>query len=142
MSRKLAVCAVSAAVIGALTFVCRVITTVRAYPPAIWGRATVRLLMYYESDIGLPIWAFTAAAAILQIVFVFIVTAVVLIISANRKSFLQTMFLGLLIFAVPLTLGVMGFEPAKWVSVFPPYAITRLILTNPDGYGLPLFGRA
>lgn len=91
------------------------------------GRAAYCLPMYYESHIGLPIWALTAAAAILQIVFVFIVTAVVLIISANRKSFLQTMFLGLLIFAVPLTLGVMGFEPAKWVSVYPLYAITRLI---------------
>lgn len=103
------------------------ITTVRAYPLAMWGSAADCLPMYYESGIGLPIWAFTATAAILQIVSVFIVTAVVLVISANRKSFLQTVFLGLLILAVPLTLSVMGPEPAKWVSVYPLYAVTKLI---------------
>ncbi|MBD5383398.1 MAG: hypothetical protein HDR72_00160 [Ruminococcaceae bacterium] len=127
MSRKLAVCAVCAAVMGALPFVCRVITTARSYPLAMWGSAANCLPMYYESGIGLPIWAFAAAAAILQIVSVFIVTAVVLLISANRKSFIQTVFLGLLILAVPLTLSVMGLKPAKWVSVYPLYALTKLI---------------
>lgn len=127
MSRKTAVCAVCTAVMTLLPFVCRAVTAVKSYSLAMWTSAADCLPMYYESGIGLPIWAFAAAAVLLQIVSVFIVTAIVLLISANRKSFLQTVFLGLLILAVPLTLSVMGLEPAKWVSVYPFYALTKLI---------------
>lgn len=127
MSRKIAVCAVCAAVMTALPFVCRLTVTLRSYPLAMWGSPASCLPMYYESGIALPIWAFTGAAAILQMISVFIVTAIILLISANRKSFLQTVFLGLLILAVPLTLSVMGLEPAKWISVYPLYALTKLI---------------
>lgn len=127
MSRKITVCAVCAAIMTALPFVCRLIVTLKFYPLAMWSSAANCLPMYYESGLGLSIWAFTGAAVILQMISVFIVTAIILLISANRKSFLQTVFLGLLILAVPLTLSVMGLEPAKWISVYPLYAITELI---------------
>ena len=127
MSRKITVCAVCAAIMTALPFVCRLIVTLKFYHLSMWSSAANCIPMYYESELGLPIWAFTGAAVILQIISVFIVTAIILLISANRKSFLQTVFLGLLILAVPLTLSVMGLEPAKWISVYPLYAITKLL---------------
>lgn len=127
ISGKVITCAVCAAAMTALPFVFRLISTFRTFPVALWGSAANDLPMYYESGLALPIWAFAAAAVILQILSVLIVTAIILLISANRKSFLQTVFLGLLILAVPITLCVMGFEPAKWFSVYPLYALTKLI---------------
>ncbi len=127
MSRKITVCAVCAAVMTVLPFIFRIAVTLKYYPLSMWSSAANCLPMYYESAPVLPIWAFAAAAVILQIISVSIVTAIVLLISANRKSFLQTVFLGLLILAVPLTLSVMGLEPAKWISVYPLYALTKLI---------------
>lgn len=127
ISRKIITCAVCAAVMTVLPFVFRLISTLRTFPLALWGSVANDLPMYYESGAALPIWAFAAAAVILQILSVCIVTAVILLISANRKSFLQTVFLGLLILAVPLILSIMGLEPAKWSSVYPLYAVTKLI---------------
>ena len=127
ISGKIITCAVCAAVMTVLPFVFRLISTLRTFPLALWGSAANDLPMYYESGFALPIWAFAAAAVLLQILSVCIVTAVILLISANRKSFLQTVFLGLLILAVPLILSIMGLEPAKWVSVYPIYALTKLI---------------
>lgn len=127
ISRKMITCAVCAAVMTTLPFAFRLISTLRTFPLALWGSAANDLPMYYESGAALPIWAFAAAAVILQILSVCIVTAIILLISANRKSFLQTVFLGLLILAVPLILSVMGLEPAKWFSVYPLYSLTKLI---------------
>ncbi|MDE6728143.1 MAG: hypothetical protein K2J80_09440 [Oscillospiraceae bacterium] len=127
ISGKMITCAVCAAVMTVLPFVFRLISMFRTFPTALWGSAANDLPMYYESGFSLPIWMFAAAAVILQIMSVCIVTAMILLISANRKSFLQTVFLGLLIFAVPLTLSIMGLEPAKWFSVYPLYAFTKLI---------------
>ncbi len=127
ISRKITVCAVCAAIMTTIPFVCRMIVTFKTYSPAMWQSPANCLPMYYESGIGLPIWVFTGAVLMLQTISVFIAAAIVLLISANRKSFLQTVFLGLMILAVPLTLSVMGLEPAKWISVYPLYSITKLI---------------
>ncbi|MDE7362823.1 MAG: hypothetical protein K2N38_12920 [Oscillospiraceae bacterium] len=127
ISRKLTVCAVCAAVMTLLPFVCRLATTLRSYGLSMWNSPADCLPMYYESGVTLPIWAFTAAAVLAQVLAVEIAAAVILLISENRRSFLQTVFLGLLILAVPLTLSVMGLDAAKWASVYPLYALTGLI---------------
>lgn len=127
MSRKAAVSAVCAAIMTVLPFVCRTAAALKTYPLSMWSSPANCLPMYYETALALPIWAFMAMAVLLQIISVLIVAAIVLLISANRKSFLQTVFLGLLILAVPLTLSIMGLEPAKWISVYPLYAFTKLI---------------
>lgn len=127
ISRKIMVCAVCAAIMTVLPFIFRLIAALRTYPLAMWNSAVDNLPVYYESGLGLPIWTFASAAVILQIISVLIAAAVVLLISANRKSFLQTVFLGLLILVVPLTISVMGLETAKWFSVYPLYALTKLI---------------
>ena len=61
---------------------------------------------------------------LLQIIVMWFAAAAVMLISHKLKSGGQTVFMGLLIFALPLVVSVMGLSFMKWFSVYFVYSFS------------------
>ena len=116
---KAAVCGLCMAVMTVLPWIFRIIALSRTYLTDMWGSSAGDLPMYYESPLaGMPLWLFTLLMILLQIIVMWFIAAAVLLISHKLKSSGQTVFVGLLIFALPLVMSVMGLDFMKWFSVY------------------------
>lgn len=124
---KIAVCAVCVGIAAALPWVFRVISVKKIFPLGVWEGFASDLPMYYGLALNIPIWAFVALMIMLQILTLMLVTGVILLISYKLKSGAGTLFAGLVIFAVPSTLAVMGIDFAKWFSLYPLYALCSVV---------------
>lgn len=127
LQKKLLVCALCAAGIALLPWIFRMISISSVYPLHEWCRSIQSIPMYFTFGVGLPIWAFLILACLSQICAVALAGAIVLFFSWQRRNYLQTLFLALLILVVPLVLTVMGIDFAKWFSLYPFYGwVSRL----------------
>ncbi len=119
MAAKSAVCALCMAVMTVLPWIFRIYAVSQTYHMKMWGSSAQNLPMYYESVLAAPpIWLFTLLMILLQIVVMWVIVCAVLLLSRKLKSGGQTVFLGLLIFALPLVMSVMGLDFMKWFSVY------------------------
>lgn len=126
IKRKILVCSLCAVTMSILPWVFRIIAISAEYPLHEWQAAVQNLPPYFGFGLGMPIWLFLLAAALCQTLSILIVTAVVFSLSGWRRNYLQAVFLGLLILAVPPALAVMGFDFAKWASLYPMYSLACL----------------
>lgn len=120
--KKLAVCGAVTGVMTLLAWIFRFLSISRAYPMQEVFAKVNNLPMYFNWNIGLPIWAFIGLAVISQIVAVCLVSAAILLLSYKRKNYLGASIIALLVFAVPLILSIMGMDFVKWFSVYPIYS--------------------
>lgn len=127
ITSKIAVCTVCVTIAAALPWLFRVISVSKIFPMGRAGGFASDLPMYYGLALHIPIWAFVALMIILQILTLMIITGVLLLISRKLKSGAGTLFAGLMIFAVPPTLAVMGLDLAKWFSLYPLYAVCGMV---------------
>lgn len=123
IAAKTAVCALCMAIMTVLPWIFRILAISQTYHMKMWGSSAQNLPMYYESGLAAPpIWLFTLLMILLQIVVMWVIVSTVLLLSYKLKSGGQTLFLGLLIFALPLVMSVLGLDFMKWFSVYPVYS--------------------
>ena len=122
IGRKALVCSLCSAIMAILPWIFRIMAISKEYPLHGWSSAVQNIPLYFEVRVGMPIWLFFLMAVLCQILAIWIVGGIVLLLSGWRKSYLQTVFLGLLLLAVPAALAIMGFDFAKWVSLYPLYS--------------------
>ena len=125
LGAKAAVCGLCMAVMTVLPWVFRIAALSKTYLMDMWGSSAGDLPMYYESSLaGVPLWLFTLLMILLQIIVMWFAAAAVMLISHKLKSGGQTVFMGLLIFALPLVVSVMGLSFMKWFSVYFVYSFS------------------
>lgn len=71
--------------------------------------------------VSMPIICFILLFAFSQILSMVLVTLFTMAISIWRKNQAQTIFFALLVLAVPMLLKLLGFDIAKWFSLYPVY---------------------
>lgn len=120
----------STALSSALTLVpivCRGVHIASVYPMRSLS-APVQSIPYFSgAAISFSICDFLIIFALSQLAASAAVTAVTLALSVWRKNQAQTVFFALLILTVPLILALLGFDAAKWFSVYPVYAWTGIL---------------
>lgn len=118
---KASACVWRAAVLAGLLLVCRICRISSVYPMRSLG-AGIRNIPYFSwFTVPMPIVFFLLLFAFSQILSAVCVTLIVMAISVWRKNQAQTVFFALLILAVPMLLKLLGFEAAKWFSLYPLY---------------------
>lgn len=107
--------------------VCRGVHIASVYPMRSLS-APVQSIPYFSgAAISFSICDFLIIFALSQLAASAAVTAVTLALSVWRKNQAQTVFFALLILTVPLILALLGFDAAKWFSVYPVYAWTGIL---------------
>ena len=119
--RKTLVCIIAAAVFTSIPILCKALSISAAFPLHGLGNSIRDIPRYQDFAFSVPILVFLALFIFLQILSLIAVTLAVLGLSYWRKSHIQALFFGLLIFAVPLVLTLLGFSFAQWFSVYPIY---------------------
>lgn len=119
IGRKALVCSFCSAIMAILPWIFRIMAISKEYPLHGWSFAIQNIPQYFGLRVRMSIWLFFLTAVLCQILAIWIVSGIVLLLSGWRESYLQTVFLGLLLLAVPAALAIMGFDFAKWVSLYP-----------------------
>lgn len=127
INRKVSVCSFCTVMMVILPWIFHIIAILREYPLHGWFASIQNIPQYFMFKFSIPIWLFLILAIFFQMIAVLLVNWMVLFLSAWRKSYLQTIVLGLLMFAVPLTLSLMGFDFTKWISFYFLYALISFI---------------
>lgn len=127
IGRKVLICSLCSVIISVFPWIFRLISISRTYPLHGWSSAVQNIPQYFGLKLGLPLWLFFLAAVLCQMLAVWFVCGIVLLLSEWRKSYLQTVCLGLLLLAVPSALAIMGFDFAKWASLYPLYSLVSFL---------------
>ena len=113
--------ALAAAVLTVVPILCRLYRISAVYPMHSLGAAIRDIPHFSGSTASLPIICFILLFAFSQILAAVLVTLFTMAISVWRKNQAQTVFFALLVLAVPMLLKLLGFEAAKWFSLYPLY---------------------
>ena len=68
-----------------------------------------------------------ALSILFQLVSGIMLCGIILAVSQWRKSYLQAVFFSILLLVVPILLSMMGFDAAKYFSLYPRYGWTGLV---------------
>ncbi len=119
---KFLICISMASILTLVPIICRAIHIACVYPMSSIG-ATIQNISYYSHFLfSLPIGGFILLFVFSQIVTSILIVVITLALSIWRKSQTQTIFFALLILVVPMILKLLGFEIAKWFSLYPLYS--------------------
>lgn len=113
--------ALMAAVLTVIPILCRLYSISSVYPLHSFGAAIRDIPHFSEFSVPMSIVCFVLLFVLSQILSVVLVTLITMAISVWRKNQAQTIFFALLILAVPMLLKLLGFEIAKWFSLYPLY---------------------
>lgn len=116
-----------AAALAVVPILCRLYRIFTVYPMHSLGAAIRDIPHFSGFAVSMPIFCFMllfAASQILSAVFVALLT---MVLSIWRKNQAQTLFFALLILVIPMLLKLLGFEIAKWFSLYPLYGWTGMI---------------
>ncbi len=125
--RKAMICAGMTAVLGLVPIISRLCHIASVYPMHSLGASIQSIPHFAEFVLPLPIGCFLLLFLLSQIAALLVVTAVTLALSVWRENQAQTIFFALQILAVPIVVKLLGFELAKWFSVYPLYAWTGML---------------
>lgn len=123
IARKIGVCVFSSIALTLIPFICRWACISATYP--LNGKNTLiqNIPLYQNFAINMTVGNYTALLIIAQVLAAVIIILMVLGLSAWRKNQIQTIFFAILILGVPLMLGVLGFEFARYFSIYPLYSL-------------------
>lgn len=118
---KAAICTLMAALLTLVPILCRIYRISAVYPMHSLGATTQSIPHFSGFALPVPILCFILLFALSQVLSVVLVTLITMTISVWRKNQAQTVFFALLVLAVPMLLKLLGFEIAKWFSLYPLY---------------------
>lgn len=111
-----------AAALALIPVLCRIYRISTVYPMHSL-HAAVQCIPYFSGfAVPMPILCFILLFVFCQVTSIVLVALLTLAISVWRKSQVQTVFFALLVLAVPMLLKLLGFEAAKWFSLYPLYS--------------------
>lgn len=128
VKKKLLVCVLCAGLAAVIPFACRCVKIHNTYPLCGWSAPVDAVPVYFGSGISIPLAVWTAAACLIQIGSVVVLTLAVCFLSDSMKSHRPALFTGILILLLPLILKQMGFSFAGWISLYPLYTMPAVIL--------------
>lgn len=118
---KAVICALMAAVLTLIPILCRIYCISSVYPMHSLS-AGIRSIPHFSGfAVSMPILCFILLYIFSQILSTVLVALFTMAISVWRKNQAQTVFFALLVLAVPMLLNLLGFEIAKWFSLYPLY---------------------
>lgn len=123
---KMLICALMAAALTLVPILCRLYCISSVYPMHSLGAAIRDIPQFSRFTVLMPIICFVLLFAFSQILSMVLVTLLTMAISIWRKNQAQTIFFALLVLAVPMLLKLLGFEIAKWFSLYPLYGWTGM----------------
>ncbi len=123
---KLLICGIAAAILTLVPFACRLCRIASVYPLKSLGASVRNISWFAEFAVSLPIVMFVLIFVLSQVLAVILVSFITMALSIWRKNLAQTVFFSLLFLAVPMILYLLGFEFAKWFSLYPIYSWTVL----------------
>ncbi len=121
---KTAVCCLGAAVFSVMPFVFRCISVARVFPLHGIFFPAQSIPLYEGVPSFVPVAALVCMKAFVQTVVGLILALIVTGLSRWRKSYVQTVFFGILFLCAPAFLAALGFEFAGKFSFYPLYAGT------------------
>ncbi|MCM1057995.1 MAG: hypothetical protein NC517_10370 [Firmicutes bacterium] len=127
MLRKILICSIMAAALALVPILCRIYRISSVYPMHSLGAAVQNISHFSGFSVPMPIVCFGLLLALFQILSMVLVALLTMAISIWRKSQVQTIFSALLFFVIPIILKLLGFEIAKWFSLYPLYGWTELL---------------
>ena len=128
---KVRVCLAASALAAAVVFGFRTVQITRSCPLHQLWAAAENLSVYGDLGIRIPLILLLLAAALVQILVVWMLVLAVLYLSDRVKGQLPAMCLAALALAVPPVLCAMDLTFARWWSLLPLYQAGRLILESP-----------
>lgn len=124
--RKTLLSAAMAMALALISPICRAISIARTYPMENLGAETGNITRFAHWPLSMPIALLLALFVLSQMAAAALAALATLAISLWRKQQAQTIFFALALLAVPILLKILGFEWAKWVSLYPIYGWTGL----------------
>lgn len=119
---KAVICILMTAVLTLIPILCRIYCISSVYPMHSLG-AGIRSIPHFGGFlVPMPILCFILLFILSQILSTVLVTLITMAISVWRKNQAQTVFFALLVLVVPILLKLLGFEIAKWFSLYPLYS--------------------
>lgn len=106
---------------------CRIYCISSVYPMRSFEAALQNISHFSRFSVPMPILCFMLLFILSQILSTVMIALITMAISMWRKNQAQTVFFALLLFAVPMLLKLLGFEMAKWFSLYPLYGWTEII---------------
>lgn len=123
---KIIVSVIAVIILTAAAIISRVINICQNYPLHSLTTSIRSIPQYMDFKFDIPIFIWICMMIVLQLGVAMIILAVTIALSGYTKTYLQTVFVAVLIFAIPLVLQMMGFEFAKYCSLFPIYRMFNI----------------
>lgn len=124
---KCLICGAQAALLALVPLVCRFCAISRVYPMRSPLAEIGSLLPETGAGSGIPILLFLVLFVLSQLLAVLLVMLITLGLSFWRRQQASTVFFALVLLAVPMALKLLGFETAKWFSLYPLYGWTGMV---------------
>ena len=121
MLSKWLVCVLASAIMTLLPWICHFLSISRIFPMGEMLAGIRNIPQYRDFFLDMPIFVFLILAVSVKMAAAQIMSFVILCLSGWRKNYFQTLFLALLLFAVPLALAEMGLDVMQWFSLWPVY---------------------
>lgn len=119
---KSIICALMAAALTLVPILCRIYGISSVYPMQSPGASIRDIPHFFGFGVSVPIVCYILIFAFCQILSVVLAALFTVAISVWRKNQAQTVFFGLLFLVIPVLLKLLGFEIAKWFSLYPLYS--------------------
>lgn len=138
---KRRICLMASVLIGFVPWLCRLISIHRVYPLRQLLLPLNHIPAFYESGLKIPTVIWLLVMLLVQMLTFAAAAQIILFLSGKMKSYLQALFVNVLLLVVPLLLTAMGFNFMGWCSLLPLYQLTSMVLESHGliitaGYGL------
>lgn len=120
---KVKLCTSATAVAFLFVWMFRLIAVQKSFPLHEWGSALRQVTGFESFGLNIPIWAGVLLLFLVQLAVLGITALCILFLSAVLKNYPAVLFLGSLLFVLPVVLYILGFAPAKYCSLYCIYNI-------------------
>lgn len=121
---KVLTCSIVAVVLSLIPIACRAYNIASVYPLHGFDADIQSISHFVKFPASVSIGGFLLLFIFLQSMAAVLIAWLTMAISVWRKNQVQTLFFALLFLVVPMVLKLLGFEAAKWFSLYPLYGWT------------------
>lgn len=121
---KVLTCSIVAVVLSLIPIACRAYNIASVYPLHGFDADIQSISHFVKFPVSVSIGGFLLLFIFLQSMAAVLIAWLTMAISVWRKNQVQTLFFALLFLVVPMVLKLLGFEAAKWFSLYPLYGWT------------------
>lgn len=126
MLYKALIGSLSATTLTLVPILCRIYRISSVYPMHSLAAAIQNIPHFSGFSVSMPVICFVLLFVLVQILSMVLAALITMAISLWRKNHAQTVFFALLVLAIPMLLKLLGFEIAKWFSLYPLYGWTGM----------------